>query len=127
MTGLLYDKVKDYPDDAPRKLYKLSQYSHPEYQTVWVAFTSPDNPFYDDIQYALFIIEEDGQLRIAKYLLYTHYTEYGHKDESYRWHDLDGYVDLNFKSLGNFIRTERYLVPEDSEEDEGLAIYYDNI
>lgn len=119
-----YEMLAGYPDDTPRLLFKISEYLHPTYRNTWVAYLSQPNatPDYKSLHDAIIIIEDNGDLKIAKFLLYTNYTDYGHKDAPYRWDDMAGYHDLNLKSLKEPINIERYLEPN-----KGLELYNENI
>ena len=108
----------DYKDSEPfntRKVYKISHYKHEKYKDVWVAYTSEINPF-DDFNLmseALFIIKEEDNYRIAKQYIYTDYNTDGYEQS---WESLQGYNDLTFSSLEDYINSERYEEPSDDED-----------
>src|SRR4051812_17106077 len=72
----IMEMLGEFEDPNKRQLFKISAYEHKKYGRVFVAFTSSDNPTESLIVLsdALMIIEEDGELKIAKFLLYTNYT-----------------------------------------------------
>jgi hypothetical protein len=122
-----YERMKRYPADTPREIFKISEYNSPEYGKVWVVFVSERNykETFKHLENAFVVIEEEGKLKVAKFLLYNNYTEIGDPDAPYRWDDMEGYSDLNFETLKNPVKIERYVEPSDSEE--GLKLYNDDI
>lgn len=117
-----YEKMKKYPADLPRHIFKISEYNSVKYGKAWVVFASSSG-HYEELDSAFIVIEEHAELKIAKFLLYTHYTESGDKDAPYRWDDMQGYSDLNFSSLEGPVNIERYKEPEDG----GEALYHQEI
>jgi hypothetical protein len=123
----IMEMLNDFEDPNERRLFKISEYEHEKYGKVFVAFTSSDNPTetLSVLSDAIIIIEEEKELKIAKFLLYTNYTERGNKDASYRWDKMGGYTDLNFDTLNGPIKIERFQQPSDWRE--GLKLYNDDI
>ncbi len=110
-----YNDYKDSEPFTPRKTYKISHYKHEKYNNVWIAYTSEINPFDDFnlITEALFIIEDDQSLKIGKQYIYSgNYAE----DYEKAWDSLQGYKDLTFSSLGEYVSSERYDEPLDDED-----------
>jgi hypothetical protein len=118
-----YAMLKSYPDDVPRRVFKISEYTSAAYGKAWVVFTSGINPGgkKSRLNSALIVIEENGVLKVAKLLLLTNYTENRDPNAAYRWDEMQGYTDLSFQSLEGPVSVERYLEPSDWEE--GLSQY----
>jgi len=127
LSDVEYEMFKGYPDVTPREIFKISEYNNSKYGKAWVVFVSEPNfdETYKSLQDAFIVIEENGELKIAKFLLYTNYNEMGDRSAPYRWDDMQGYLDLNFESLKNPTKIERYVEP--SDWDEGMKIYRDDI
>jgi hypothetical protein len=127
LSDIEYEMFKGYPETKPRGIFKISEYKSQKYGTVWVAFVSEQNfdEYYKSLQDALFVIEESGELKIAKNMLYTNYSENGDQNTPYRWDDMKGYQDLNFETIGEPILIERYMEPGDWLP--GLELYNANI
>lgn len=118
----VYMMLEGLPDDRPRLLFKISQYSHEKYGTVWVAYVSNSNPL-DGPKFwhtALFIVNEGG-LKIGRYMLWTNYTDRGDKDAPFAWDEMWGYHDLNFETIVGPVDILRVQGP--SEENGGLEQY----
>ncbi len=118
----VYMMLEGLPDDNPRLLFKISQYNHEKYGTVWLAYVSNSNPlegakFWNT---ALLLINEEG-LKIARYMLWTNYTERGERDVPYRWDEMWGYRDLNFETIEGPI--EIFKVQEPDDYNGGLEQY----
>lgn len=120
-----YGKFKNYPAEKPRFLFKISEYAHPGHGRVWAAFVSESNPGadYKALCRAMFIIEDDEQLKLVKILKYENYDVDGHEDNPPRWKVLEGSAELDFDTLKDPVRIERYMEPED----EGMSVYHANI
>lgn len=118
-----YEMMEGYPDDTPRQIFKISEYYTSQYGTVWVIFVSERNfkESFKQLESAFIVIKESGELKIAKFLLFNNYTESGDLNARYRWDDMWGYPDLNFETLKNPVKIDRYLEPSDSQE--GLDQY----
>lgn len=95
-----YESLKDYPDDIARHLYKISKYNHQKYGDVWIAYLSAQNPRPEikRLNNAIIVIDEDGY-KVAKFMLYTDYTENNAADASFHWEEMWGYSDLKFENL----------------------------
>ncbi len=121
-----YEACKGYPKRLPRFLYKISEYTHEKYGKVWAAYVSQENPItlVKRLNNIILLIEENNQLKIARFLMYSNYTEYGHQDAPYKWKEQWGYRDLSLESLVGPIHIERYLEP--SEKNDGLKMYLEN-
>lgn len=121
------EMLGDFEDPNQRQLFKISEYEHEKYGKVFIAFTSSENPTETllVLSNAIVIIEEDGGLKIAKFLLYTKHTERGDQNAPYRWDEMSGYADLNFETLNGPIKIERFQQPSDWKE--GLQLYNDDI
>ena len=110
-----------------RNYYKISQYEHPKYETVWVAYTSEKNPppevkFFSD---AFFIIRENDSYKIGSHSLYSDLDpDLQMRVYEHKWVWLSGLVDLDFESLGKLVRIERYLEPVDFEDN--LKMYLED-
>jgi len=122
----IMEMLGEFEDPNKRQLFKISAYEHKKYGKVFVAYTSSENPTQKllVLSDAMMIIE-DEELKIAKFLLYTNYTERGDKDAPYRWDEMRGYNDLKFDLLEGPIAIERFEQPSDWKE--GLKLYNDNI
>ena len=110
----VYVMLEGYPDDTPRYIYKISKYNHEKYGDVWVAYVSNPSPP-EGAKYwstALFIIDEKG-LKIARFMLWSNYTEMGDKDTPFNWDGLWGYRDLNFDTIVGPSEILRILKPLD--------------
>ena len=123
----IMEMLGDFEDPNPRQLFKISAYEHEKYGNVFVAFTSSENPTVRlmVLSDAIMIIEEEGELKIAKFLLYTNYTKRRDKDAPYRWDKMGGYTDLDFETLNGPVKIERYQEPSDWKD--GPRLYNDNI
>jgi len=118
----VYMMLEGLPDDNPRNIYKISQYTHEKYKNVWVAYVSNPNPLEGPKFWstALFIIEEEG-LKVARYLLWSNYTERGDQDAPFEWDGMWGYRDLNFETIEG--PSEIHRIQEPSEHNGGLEQY----
>ncbi|NVK65037.1 MAG: hypothetical protein HWE22_10645 [Flavobacteriales bacterium] len=110
----VYMMLEGLPDDTKRYMYKISKYSHSKYGTVWVAYVSKPSPPEGGKYWntALFLIEEEG-LKVARYMLWSNYTERGDQDAPYEWDGLWGYRDLNFETIQGPSQILRILEPID--------------
>jgi len=110
-----YEKMKKYPADTPRKVFKISEYDSPKYEKVWVVFVSQRNynETYKHLESALFVIQTENSLKVAKFLMFNDYTENADEDTPFEWDDLGGYKDLDFNNLKHPIRINRYIAPND--------------
>lgn len=119
-----YERFEGKLAKRPRHLFKISQYTHAKYGDVYVAFTSQSNPRKTSkyLSDTIFIINEEGSLKVARRDVYTSYSSDG---KSYSWEKVEGYTDLTFESLEGPVAIERYQEP--LEDFDGLKHYNDNI
>ncbi|TCI94797.1 hypothetical protein [Tenacibaculum sp. M341] len=104
----------------PRHLFKISYYKSEKYGEVWICYTSGTNPDIDFpiLTHALFVIKEEEDFKIARNYIYSNQ---GGMSKTYGWEGGSGYKDLTFESIGDLIKVERYLEPEDYRD--ALMIY----
>lgn len=110
-----YKNYENFPTLASRYFYKLSHYENSKYGDLWIAYLSEENPDADwkDLRHAFVITKEKKELKIAQIFLYIE----NEATEEGNWKSARGYKDIsNINNLGEFIKTERYLKPEDEDE-----------
>ncbi len=112
----------------PRKLFKISEYTHEKYRKFWVCYTSFSN--HTDGQSLaltdmLFVIQIEGSFKIAASSSWSNYTKDGYGDEDYEWKHSFGDKSLHFSYLHDPIAIERYYKPKDYKN--GIETYEANI
>lgn len=120
----IYEMLEGIPDDIPRHLFKISQYSHEKYGDVWVSYVSIQNPDSEHkvLNEIIVIIKEGKGLKIATKFGYSRYDSNG---TNYEWKIEAGQRELTFESLEGPIKIERYQLPVDSFD--GLKHYNDDV
>lgn len=108
-----YDRT--FPISEPRYLFKISQYIHPNYNNLWVAYLSYPNPSREakksTIDEAFFVSQHEGQLKVigamSVALNNSNLKPIGWEKSIYNP------SDLSINNLGELISIERYLEPKD--------------
>lgn len=117
-----YEKLMNYPDDNQRHLFKISEYKHDKYGRVWVAYVSAQNPRPEikRLNNAIFVIEEQGY-KVAKFILYTDYSENAELDSTFHWEEMWGYPDLMIGKMEGPLKIDR--IEEPSSRNGGDELY----
>ena len=115
-----YENYKNIAPFNPRHLYKISHYKHEEFKDVWVVYTSATNPrpAVKLLSYALFVIKEHGDFKIARDYVYS--DNHG-MNLTFDWVGLQGLQALTFESLGELVGIERYVEPLEFQD--SLKLY----
>lgn len=118
-----YESTKNYSPSIPRHLLKISHYKHPEYNEVWVAYTSERTPDADfvTLSNAFFVIEQNGEFKVGSNLIYSNQRG---MSTTFDWEWMSGLKDLHFETVGELIEVERYQEPFDV--DDYLKLYLED-
>ncbi|NMH87090.1 hypothetical protein [Flavivirga algicola] len=112
----------------PRKLFKISEYTHKKYGKFWVCYTSFKNHTDNQSLFLtemLFVIQFEESFKIAASSSWSNYTKDGYGDENYEWKHGFGDRCLHFNFLHKPIDIKRYDQPEDYKI--GIETYHANI
>ncbi|WP_196887665.1 hypothetical protein [Aureivirga sp. CE67] len=109
-----YERKKGETKNRPRHLFKISEYEHPKYGKLYLAYTSNTNPVLKpSLSYfqCFYITQVEGEWKILKMSIVNHNRT---KKKKY-WSSMDGYNDVSFTQSGKFICAERYIEPSACE------------
>lgn len=109
-----YEDWKDTPFATLRHLFKITEYNNSKYGKLYAIYCSNVNPNPNKFRLfnCIFTSSIDGNLQIVK--------KYHFDDDSAMlnhkiWIEGLGLNDITFDTLGEFVKTERYLAPEHCE------------
>lgn len=111
------DFYEDCKDDACpnlRHFFKIAQYKHSTYDSVFLVYCSGQNPDMDYLTYfnCFFVAKIDGKLKIIKKYDFSDDRDYLPPDNWY-WNELQGDKSINMNQLGELVAIERCKEPSD--------------
>lgn len=114
------EEFKGQSSEQTRHLFKISEYNHAKHGRIFIAFTS----IYLDNDRIAELKVMDNFFILSKMNDTWQIVKSGILDpeDPEVWIDESGLNDLSIDALGEFVKAERYLEPEDDEDD--MAKYF---
>tara|TARA_B110000211_G_C13924505_1_gene484297 strand:+ start:295 stop:834 length:540 start_codon:yes stop_codon:yes gene_type:complete len=110
------DEIEEEVYETPRYIFKISNYKNDIYGEIYIVYCSGflSSPMFSEVLnmtdfYILGKIESQGWKVLKNGAIDF--------DNPENWEDGHGPEDLSIKKLGQFISTERYLEPEDDDDE----------
>lgn len=112
-----YDACVNKPYPGTRYLFKITEYTHLDYGTIWACYTSfPDSGGLSKrISDCFLVAEINNELKVISEMIVA--------SDSRQWRHIAGdeHTTLRLHNLGKPIKTERYLEP--AEDDWSMKEY----